>query len=229
MHAPSHTAQKSVSSNIFTSPLDVREDLYLKNAETQLLSTCRPLTLDQRTVDLFSLRQFRLTASTSTHCLQRDRTVLSSLQIRSNARHVEETDEVAMNNLASSWFSQKRSTEGMMRGTINEPVILDALRQYEWVHSTYNCGMVCLKDHSWMACSPDSIALLNYPTDPPAQFQWVPYVSFCIGQQMPLACVELKTAVSRRSLDSHLQDVSSGMKMMHQHWRHTYRRSTSCT
>lgn len=58
-----------------------------------------------------------------------------------------------------------------MRCTINKPVIIDTLHQFECVHSIYNCGMISEKGAGYNACSPDIIALLNYPIGTVSDFE----------------------------------------------------------
>lgn len=118
----------------------------MKSEKSRLLSTSQPLTLDQWTADWFTVRQFRLTTSSSKSSL---------LQVEDmfcwdyGCRLLGAQNLKVM--LTCFWSPRhllvltKRSTEGMMRGTINEPFIFHALKQLEWVHSVYNSGMICHK------------------------------------------------------------------------------------
>lgn len=57
------------------------------------------------------------------------------------------------------------------------------------------------------------MALLNYPMYTPSQFQRRPFAALCIaGREIPRSFVEVKTVVSRRSIDAIRQDISCEMQ-----------------
>lgn len=99
-----------------------------------------------------------------------------------------------------------------MRGSRNEAVAISAVQSYDWVYAVYSCGMLGSKDYAWIACSPHRIALLLIQT----AHTWGLCVEVTVaGAFWPLACIAVKTAVSRRTLDPLLADVSGDFKMMH--------------
>lgn len=55
-----------------------------------------------------------------------------------------------------------------MRGIGKEPVILEAIKQFQLIHTIYECGVVCARSREWLACSPDAISLLNYHSAAPS-------------------------------------------------------------
>lgn len=76
--------------------------------------------------------------------------------------------------------------------------------------------MLHSREHSFNDCSPGVVALLRYPGDGLEVFQWGGYATVCIGGiQNPLDTFEVKTVVSRDSLDAHLLQLAKYMQMMH--------------
>lgn len=100
-----------------------------------------------------------------------------------------------------------------MRGSANETVVLSSLGSMEWVHSVYNCGMLAEKGNTLCACSPDTIAFLRYPNP---DFTWGKVIAADTGgNSWPISFVEIKTAVSRGTLDPLLVYISVQFKMIH--------------
>ena len=44
--------------------------------------------------------------------------------------------------LCKSWLSRSRSTEAMMRGTVNEDACLGALKSMTFIEHIFSCGML---------------------------------------------------------------------------------------
>lgn len=68
--------------------------------------------------------------------------------------------------------------------------------------------MVCSTTRRWNACSPDGIEILSSLNGTDRSFPWSTYslVSF-EGLRYPIACIEVKTAVSRKSSDPHILNL----------------------
>lgn len=49
----------------------------------------------------------------------------------------------------------------MMRGSINEGVVMESLSSKNFVIQIYEIGMIGLREKTWLACSPDSVAWIN--------------------------------------------------------------------
>jgi hypothetical protein len=133
--------------------------------EEALQQHCTPLTHAQRTAEWFTLRQFHISATMAARVLNRGEDITSA--------HVLEM-------LSKSWFSRVRSTPDMVAGTKNEPAILSALLQHEYVVNLFECGLLESKEVPWLAASPDAIAELELPG----------------SDRYDLAVVEIKTKVS---------------------------------
>jgi hypothetical protein len=63
--------------------------------------------------------------------------------------------------LSRSWFSSVRSTDSMMRGTINKALVVNALSRKEFVKGIFEVGMIGKKENNWMACSSDGISVID--------------------------------------------------------------------
>ena len=133
--------------------------------EEALQQHCTPLAHAQRTAEWFTLRQFHISATMAARVLNRGEDITSA--------HVLEM-------LSKSWFSRVRSTPDMVAGTKNEPAILSALLQHEYVVNLFECGLLESKEVLWLAASPDAIAQLELPG----------------SDRYDLAVVEIKTKVS---------------------------------
>lgn len=116
--------------------------------------------------------------------------------------------------LVKSWFSQRRSTEAMMRGTSNEPVVLKTLHRYTWIEDVFIIGMVCSTTRPWNACSPYGLAILAFRHEPPDEFEWGTYMAVKVqGRRYPIPCVETKAAVSRQALNPHIITIGVDLHM----------------
>jgi hypothetical protein len=100
-----------------------------------------------------------------------------------------------LRELADSWFSTSRSTESMMRGTVNEDAVLCALKAKAFVRDVFAVGMLASKDSPWRASSPDGVALIDLN-----QFGILDTGS-ANQERMAIAGVEIKTSVASSSLD----------------------------
>lgn len=119
-------------------------------------------------------------------------------------------------DLVRMWFSQRQTTEQMMRGSVNEAVVLHYLPTFEWIHSLFPCDMVGSPEFCWNDCSADGVALLQYSREAPDIFEWGTNAAVCIGgHRYLLDTVEVKKVTSRHSLDPYLVHVTDDMQMMH--------------
>ena len=89
-----------------------------------------------------------------------------------------------------------------MRGTANEAAVFAALSNKPFVKALYKCGMLAKKEVDWLACSPDGVALidvssLNFGTDSGEIEHHT--------EALSVSSVEIKTSISRTSLDRALQ------------------------
>lgn len=143
---------------------------------------CRILTVGQRCADWFVLRQFRLTGTLASKVLLAQNSIRDLLGLH---RITDEPPRPSalLHDLISSWFSSKRSSEAMMRGTLNEDAVMTALASKSFVVGVFETGMVALSDAHWIACSPDGLALIT------------------IDGSDVFATVEIKTSVAQSSLD----------------------------
>lgn len=98
-----------------------------KSMEAKILHTCRPLTLDQRSEDWFTLRQFILMATDTTKLLLQQSAVADAFNFVSEASPSQESDTERFSSPCQSGFSQKRSTGPMMRGARSEHATLTAM------------------------------------------------------------------------------------------------------
>ena len=136
------------------------------------------------------MREFRLTPTCATKYLLR----FSEYRIATGlppATPISDSPFRILETLSKSWFSTSRSTEEMTRGTVNENAVINTIGNHVYVDSVHGVGMLCNKERSWIAASPDAIAdfdlnacYANYfPSDEP--------------KNVSIALVEIKTAVAR--------------------------------
>ena len=159
--------------------------------ERLLLDKCIVLTVGQRCADWFTLRQFRVTGTNAGKVLIADNVVRYSIGLPSRSSSVETSPTDTLRWLSETWFSSARSTEAMMRGTANEHAVLSSLSRRSSVKSIQECGMLAKAGAEWLACSPDSIALID---------TWELGLEDS-AEQLSLASVEIETSVSRSSMD----------------------------
>lgn len=125
----------------------------------------------ERFADRFVLRQFRITETVAGLLFKNNSDILSRLGIsgvQCNKRTAAETFQL----LAGSWLSNSRSTsvtvpriiastEAMMRGTVTENAAINALRAKTYIEGVFQCGMFSDKEHRWLSCSQDGLALID--------------------------------------------------------------------
>ena len=100
-------------------------------------------------------------------------------------------------SLVSGWFSSRRSTEPMKRGTENEDAVLSALQKRRFIKGVFEVGMLASNLCNWVACSPDGIAVLD--------LQHTPFhVNEGVSDSTTLASIEIKTSVADSSLQNNL-------------------------
>ena len=161
--------------------------------ERHLLSECTVLTINQRCADWFVLRLFCVTGTSAGKILCESGDVRGVLGMTERPERGERSLKEVLRSLCETWFSSIRSTEPMMRGTANGSTVLSSLSSLSFVKCIYECGMIGKKNETWLACSPDSIALIDT----------------CVldlsnenitGGELSIASVEIKTSVAQSSL-----------------------------
>jgi hypothetical protein len=191
--------------------------------ERVVLANCVVLTVGQRCADWFVLRQFRVTGTNAGKFLMSDDEARTAIDydITDNCNQLSEPldcdscDSRTSLSLLSSWFISSRSTEPMMRGSVNENALLRALRRKTFMAGLFEAGMIAKKGKEWLACSPDGIAILNLdhctmaynPFLAPSASNVPPWRSTGLGEarlatagRFVLSSVEIKTSVSTSSL-----------------------------
>jgi YqaJ-like viral recombinase domain len=203
--------------------------------EREILRNCVVLTVGQRCADWFVLRQFRVTGTNAGRFLMEDENVRTELGY--SPRHIATVGEgmeslarsttEKMQALVSSWFSTARSTEAMMRGSRNEPSVMNALERKDFVKCLFEVGMIAKKGKSWMACSPDGIAVIDLNKIPEfnsneqslseLQLPWTRIPEFNvlpgIDGRCVLCSVEIKTSVAASSLERSIELASVDVKV----------------
>jgi hypothetical protein len=163
-----------------------------------VMDRCQVLTIGQRCADWFILRRYRITGTIASQ-LTMSRDELRVLLGLGPARGNEKTPQQQLRSCADSWFSRSRSTEAMMRGTVNEGACVSALAKLAFVKTIFEVGMIALKEAPWIACSPDGIALID--------LEALGFVQDAGGTK-ELASVEIKTSVAESSLRSAVSNAS---------------------
>lgn len=79
---------------------------------------------------------------------------------------VEENDRAktlseSMRKMEESWFSTRRGTETMTRGSVNEEAVTASLRRLELVSYIAEVGLLARRDESYFAASTNAIAALD--------------------------------------------------------------------
>lgn len=123
-----------------------------------------------------------------------DNDVRHSIGLPSAKNESEATSLDTLQSFVATWFSSTRATEPMMRGIANEGAVFAALLSKPFVNAIYEYGMLGKSDAQWPACSPDGVALIDATQ---LQFQCVEHPT----SSSKLASVEIKTSVTRSSLD----------------------------
>lgn len=187
-------------------PVSVSRTLFAGNdnpgskcCETALLQHCFPLTVGQRCADWFTLRQFRVTGTNSCLILQQDPGFRAQVGLPSQPVGRERTLGDWFVVLMDSWFSEKVSTEPMMRGSANEGPVIAHLRTMAFVRDVYEVGMLELSQHQELACSPDGVALLDSNPSVSSHLEGDGDLEVD-GNRVWIAPVEVKTRVSPNTL-----------------------------
>ncbi|SPQ96822.1 unnamed protein product (mitochondrion) [Plasmodiophora brassicae] len=122
----------------------------------------RPWTASQRTQDWFVSRGMSCTGTMSHEIAVRN-PVCRVLLLRN--RHCNcpprRSKEEWIRDFCKSWYTWKKATDAMKRGTKNEPSVLNALSHLEFVLCVCEVGMIRHHQHSWLAASPDGVALVR--------------------------------------------------------------------
>lgn len=136
---------------------------------------CNVLSIGQRGGDWFILRQFSITKTTAgkIHLSNvRLLEVMGRFRDASVAACERLTLKMVLSDLCRSWISPIRSTEDMMRGTLNEETVFAAVKIIDFVKAVFEVGMLGDLLHSWLAAprsresrvqsgAPDGVALLD--------------------------------------------------------------------
>ena len=94
-----------------------------------VLTNCFVLTLSQRFADWFVLRRFCLSGTTAEIIVSRNAHI--SQRLGGSRCTLKLTPKGFLRMLCNSWFSTLRSTEAMMRGTLNESNVLLDMRTWK--------------------------------------------------------------------------------------------------
>ena len=164
--------------------------------ERAFLQNCTILTVGQRCADWFVLRQFRVTGTTAGKLITKDDRFRRAIGLPLQTAEQDVSTAREFQSLVASWFGMFRSTEEMMRGTANESAALAALSAKPFVKAVFECGMLAKSNASWLACSPDGIALIDTKDS-------ISTGSATNAEQegLVIASVEIKTSVATSSLD----------------------------
>lgn len=169
--------------------------------EETLRQKCSVLTVGQRCADWFIMRQFRITGTNAGVILLNNEHVRRAAGIQ-GALPAERTQKAWLDILIASWFSSERSTEAMMRGSVNEEAVLAAPLRSDFIVAIFSCGMFAVTTESFMACSPDGVALIDTSVFPVDAEECGDANVTVDGKRLSLAAVEVKTSVSAASLGS---------------------------
>ena len=66
-----------------------------------------------------------------------------------------------LDELMASWFSNRRSTESMKRGTSNESKAMECIKSLDFVLCCYDDGMFGDAESKWIAASPDEMGTIG--------------------------------------------------------------------
>ena len=94
-----------------------------------------------------------------------------------------ERQKSLFDKLMSSWFSNSRSTEAIMRGTVNEAAVFRTLKSKLYIKAIFEVGMLAQIKLLWIACSLDAVALVILPNG-----------------EIVIAVVEIKSSICDESL-----------------------------
>ena len=112
--------------------------------------------MDQRCADWFVMRQFRVTDTVGSNIVTCCPELSETMGYEPKEIPFSISDPKAlMRRLCNSWFTTKRSSEAMMRGTANEDAVLNFLKRQPYTKELFCIGLLTVKDGPWLASSPD--------------------------------------------------------------------------
>lgn len=170
--------------------------------ERHILNHCAVLTVDQRCADWFVLRQFRVTGTSAGKILCANANIRGLVGMADRDARNEQSFKEHLSSFAQTWFSSSRSTEPMMRGTANEGAVMSSLNGRDFVKCIYECGMLGKKNETWLACSPDGIAIIDLSLLGMAR-------DGVLDGQLAIASVEIKTSTAQSTLDRALSRATA--------------------
>lgn len=183
----------------------------LETLQGVLRGRCHILTVGQRCADWFVLRQFRITATLAEDVFAALDWSDATVALFPTAK--ERTHKEWIGRWTDSWFSTRRSTEAMMRGTRNEDTVIDCFDRASYVFCTRTVGLLARNDAPFIACSPDGVCFLEI-SDELERRGWSG--SYFIQRReenqvrkFVLATIEVKTAVAESSLGDRILDRAS--------------------
>lgn len=111
-----------------------------------------------------------------------------------------------MLNLAEGWFSQSGCNEMMTRGSSSENSVHRPLINLNYVHYTYEIGLMECKQPKGLACSADGFGIINMSMlNTP--IEWVPSQSVNVhANSFTDVC---KIEIENRLFDDSLNEVTS--------------------
>lgn len=178
-----------------------------KSCEDVLSRFCKPLTLAQRCADWFLLRQFRITGTNAGTILSKSTSFRQMVCLplhQPDGKSQEEWFEQFYN----SWFSDKVSTEPMMRGSANEAAVINFVRALQFVSDVFEIGMVATLSDPYLACSPDGIVLIRGDNTDSAFLAGNGDLSYG-DETLWIASLEIKTKVASTTLGGTIHLSSS--------------------
>lgn len=128
-----------------------------KRTEDLVSSSCVLLKIGYLCADLFALGKFRIMGTIVGSLLLSNSSIQIALCYAQPNESAWSSRDV-MRSLHYYWFSSRRSTEPMTRGSANERVVILSLKYKPFIASLFECGMVSLKSDPLTACSPDVIS-----------------------------------------------------------------------
>ena len=147
------------------------------------------LTIAQSCADWFVLRKFRLTSTAAATLLLKCDAYRHYMSLPPSDATEPSPLEI-LESLSKGWFSSTRSTEDMIRGTVNEDAVLACFRKQSYIEDVFKFGMFCHRLNVWLRCSLDDIAIFRSDVFPTTESD---------DNDAPcslVAVVEIKTVIS---------------------------------
>lgn len=165
------------------------------------------LTRCQRCADWLLLLNLRITDTIEAKVLLRDNGIRNELGI-----YVPAPTQLSkvewMQQFCEGWFSQRHSTEAMERGSGNCNVH-KALLGMEFITGVYNIGLMNQKEKSGLACSADSVELLEMlKVTNTLYWTYTKYVTGTGCSKYAVCTVKIKT----RLTDWGVNEISSNIR-----------------